>query len=103
MLLLDFQMCCCCCCCCKRQLLPVQHACMPSCSQAVRCAVNLMEPEATVYEVKHCAQAVLQYDPILGGFDNNKNSQPHAHPLHERLRQWRLACKSGETGVSWFV
>ncbi len=87
------------------------------CTQAVRSAVNLLEPQATVYEVRHCGHVLLTRprgsagvngDQQLGGDDPGKGAQaglPDGGTSYTRLRDlgWSLGFKSGETGVSWFA
>jgi hypothetical protein len=71
------------------------------CLQAVRAAVNMLVPAATVYEVRHCARAVLErmeeQDEQLRTVDAAAAGRDLASS------GWQLACTSGETGISWFV
>jgi hypothetical protein len=88
--------------------------------QAVRSAVNTMLPDATVYEVRHCAYAILKYKAVGtaggGGADLKEHDDEQASLLgaardggrrreagRDGTGSWELGCKSGETGISWFA
>lgn len=86
--------------------------------QAVRSAVNTMLPDATVYEVRHCAYAKLrlpggdspagvagleEHDGRDGLIAGVRDSRCHVEAGQRNIGSWELACKSGETGISWFA
>jgi hypothetical protein len=77
-----------------------------------------MLPDATVYEVRHCAYAKLrlregstaatgdntkehdEHDSLLGAV---RDAGPGRGAGQGTTSSWELAVKSGETGISWFA
>jgi len=96
----------------KGNVLVVTHG------EAVRAAVNMHSRDATVYEVKHCAFVRLERgaagagaqadaghgDELMFGEEDELLSimPPKPQSGQSKAGGWRLACSSGETGVSWF-
>lgn len=83
----------------------------------------MFAPSAVVYEVKHCSYVQLKQQPqeqeedrlgsgpmgalkpgertrLLTTLDSDRGSPEGGGPVG--VGGWQLACKSGETGVSWF-